>query len=314
VRYRSPVLFLSRADVEKCGLSLGDCIDACEQALSAKAAGTCEMPPKLGVSPRPGALFHAMPARIPDVAGLKWISVFADRRPALSALIVLNDLETGAPRAIVEGTYLTALRTAAATAIAARRLARSDAETVAIIGPGLEGRTNLAALKLVLPGLRRCRAWAPSRATAERYAVEMSREHGIDVEAADSAEAACRDAAVVVTCAPWPARSAPSLGPGASARGAFVCAIDYDASLTAAAAASFDRRFTDDVAQMKVARAKGSFAGWAEDFAELHSAARTSADETILCANLGLAIFDLGVAEMAVRRARDLGLGTELSP
>jgi ornithine cyclodeaminase/alanine dehydrogenase len=312
VRYRSLVLFLSHADVERCGLTLGDCIDACEEALSAKAAGTSEMPPKLGVSPRPGALFHAMPARLPGVAGLKWISVFPDRRPALSALIVLNDLETGAPTAILEGTYLTALRTAAATAIAARRLARSDAETVAIIGPGLEGRTNLAALKRVLPRLRRCRAWAPSRATSERYAAEMSREHGIDVEAADSAGAACREGEIVVTCAPWPARSAPSLEPGAFARGAFVCAIDYDASLTSAAAAAFDRRFTDDVAQMKQARAKGSFAGWPEDFAELHSASRTSADETILCANLGLAIFDLAVALAAVRRARERSLGVEL--
>src|SRR3954462_14694198 len=197
------MLFLSRTDVEQCGLSLADCIDACEEALSGKAAGACELAPKLGLSPRPGALFHAMPARIPDVAGLKWISVFPDRRPALRALIVLNDLESGAPVAILEGTHLTALRTAAGTAIAARRLARGDTETVAIIGPGLEGRTNLAALRLVLPRLRRCRAWAPARATGEKSATGMSREHGLGVEPADSAEAACREAGAVVTCAPW---------------------------------------------------------------------------------------------------------------
>jgi ornithine cyclodeaminase/alanine dehydrogenase-like protein (mu-crystallin family) len=310
LRYGSGMLFLSRADVERCGLSLADCIDACEEALRAKAAGLCEMPPKLGVSPRPGAILHAMPARLPDVVGMKWISVFPDR---LSALIVLNDLDSGAPIAIVEATYLTALRTAAATAIAARRLARSDAETLAVIGPGLEGRMHLAALKLVLPRLRRCRAWAPSRTTAERYANEMSREHGLEVEAADSADAACRDADVVATCAPWPPRSAPSLGPRSFAKGAFVCTIDYDASLTAAAAASFDRRFTDDVAQMKLARRKGSFGEWPDDFAELHSATRTDRDQTILCANLGLAIFDLAVASAALKNARGRGLGTPLS-
>jgi ornithine cyclodeaminase/alanine dehydrogenase len=304
------MLFLSRADVERCGLSIADCVDACEQALRAKAAGLCEMPPKLGVSPRPGAILHAMPARLPDVVGMKWISVFPHR--GLSALIVLNDLDSGAPTAIVEATVLTALRTAAATAIAARRLARTGSETLAVIGPGLEGRTNLAALRVVLPRLRCCRAWAPSRATAERYAVEMSREHGIAVEAADSAEAACRDADVVATAAPWPPRAAPSLRRGSFARGAFVCAIDYDASVSAAAAASFDRRFTDDVAQMKLSRAKGSFQGWPEDFAELHSAARTRSEETILCVNLGLAIFDLAVASLVLRRARDLGLGVEL--
>ena len=306
------MLFLSRADVERCGLSLGDCIGACEEALSAKTQGKIEMPPKLGISPRPGALFHAMPARLPDVAGMKWISVFPDRRPALTALIVLNDLETGAPVAIVEGAYLTALRTPAATAIAARRLAWPGVETIAVIGPGQQGRMHLAALKLVLPRLRRCRAWAPSRATAERYAAEMSREHGIEVEAADSAEAAGRDAGGVVTCAPWPPRAAPSLGPRVFARGAFVCTIDYDASVGAAAAGAFDQRYTDDVSQMKLARAKGSFAGWPEDFGELHSAARTSAEETILCANLGLAIFDLAVASRALRQARERGLGIVL--
>jgi ornithine cyclodeaminase/alanine dehydrogenase-like protein (mu-crystallin family) len=313
VRYRSGVLFLSRADVERCGLTLADCIEACEEALSAKAAGLCEMPPKLGVSPHAGALFHAMPARIPGVAGLKWISVFPDRRPALTALIVLNDLETGAPLAILEGAHLTALRTPAATAIAARRLASADVETTAVIGPGQQGRAHLAALRLVLPRLRRCRAWAPSRATAERFAAEMSREHGLEVEAADSAEAACRDAHMVVTCAPWPARAAPSLPTGVFARGAFVCTIDYDASLSATAAASFDRRFTDDVAQMKLARAKGSFSGWPDDFAELHSARRNGSSETILCANLGLAIFDLAAGAAVLRRAQELDLGTLLS-
>jgi len=310
MRYGSGVLFLSGADVERCGLSLGDCIDACEEALTDKAAGRCELPPKLGVSPRPGALFHAMPARLPGIAGMKWISVFPDR--PLTALIVLSDVETGAPVAILEGAHLTALRTPAATAIAARRLAAPGTETVAIVGPGAQGRAHLAALKLVLPRLRRCRAWAPSRATAARFAAEMSREHGIEVEAADSPEAACRDAGVVATCAPWPPRAAPALEPGAFARGAFACTIDYDASVSPAAAAAFDRRFTDDVAQMKVARAKGSFAGWPGDFSELHSAARKSADETILCANLGLAIFDLAVARIAVSRARQRRLGIEL--
>src|SRR5256885_11976178 len=133
----------------------------------------------------------------------------------------------------------------------------------------------------------------------------MTGKEGIDAQPADSADAACREAEVVVTCAPWPPRAAPSLAPGAFARGAFVCTIDYDASVGLAAAAAFDRRFTDDVAQMRFARAKGSFQGWPDDFAELHAAARAASDETILCANLGLAIFDLAVASLAVARARN---------
>jgi len=127
-----------------------------------------------------------MPARLPGIAGMKWISVFPDR--PLTALVVLSDVETGAPVAILDGAHLTALRTPAASAIAARRLAAPDVETIAIIGPGAQGRAHLTALRLVLPRLRRCRVWGPSRATRERFAAEMSRGHGLEVEAADSPE------------------------------------------------------------------------------------------------------------------------------
>ena len=149
-------------------------------------------------------------------------------------------------------------------------------------------------------------------AAAIELGTNFARPSLIEVEAADSAAGACSEADVVVTCAPWPPRALPSLGRDAFAPGTFVGAIDYDSSVSVAAAASFDRRFTDDVAQMKQARAKGSFTDWPDDFGEIHSATRTRGDETILCANLGLAIFDLAVASAVLRFARDRGLGTEL--
>jgi ornithine cyclodeaminase/alanine dehydrogenase-like protein (mu-crystallin family) len=121
-----------------------------------------------------------------------------------------------------------------------------------------------------------------------------------------------RGADVAITAAPWPSRAPPPILPEWVAAGAFVCALDYDASLSPACAASFDRRFADDRAQMRLARANGSFAAWPDDFSDLHGAARSRPEEKLLCANLGLAILDVALAQTVLDRARSSRVGQEL--
>jgi ornithine cyclodeaminase/alanine dehydrogenase-like protein (mu-crystallin family) len=103
-----------------------------------------------------------------------------------------------------------------------------------------------------------------------------------------------------VTAAPWPG-GPPRVEPGWLAPGAFACSLDYDATLTPAAAAAFDVRVTDDVAQMDLARAKGSFPDWPR-FSELCTARRKDPRQRILCTALGLAIFDIAVATRVLDR------------
>src|SRR5688572_15536385 len=100
--------YLSAADVDRCLPDISARLDLAEQALRALATGTAEMPPKIGVHPRPGALLHAMPAwlRDSDLVGLKWIAAFPDNRsrglPAISGLMVLNDAATGVPTWVMD--------------------------------------------------------------------------------------------------------------------------------------------------------------------------------------------------------------------
>jgi alanine dehydrogenase len=302
------MLFLSAADVEAVGLELRDVVEIVADTLAAKAAGSVELPPKLGLAPRGDAVLHAMPARVGDALGMKWISSFPQNRarglPPTTGLIVLNDAQTGIPSAVLDADWITTTRTGAVAAVAARHLAIAKPHVAAIVGPGRIGAAALRALRLVVP-LRTARAWAPRRESAQRFARKL------EAEAVPTLEEALQGAEVIVSAAPWPG-GAPAIRPEWLAPGAFACALDYDASFTPAAIARFDVRVTDDVAQMDVARAKGSFAGWPR-FSELCEARRKQEDQRIVCAALGLALFDVAVATRIAQLARDRGIGRDVS-
>ena len=152
------MLYLSRADVEAVGVPMPEIIDALDEAFRQHGEGKVEMPPKPGVHSRPDAFIHAMPCYIPgaEAIGVKWVAGYPDNPqrglPYISGLLVLNDADTGLPLAVMDCTWITAKRTGAATALAARYLARPDSQTVGILGCGVQGRSNLEALRRALPG------------------------------------------------------------------------------------------------------------------------------------------------------------------
>src|ERR1035437_6580108 len=183
----SPVLYLSRQDVEAIQLPMSEIIDALEDMFREKGAGRVEMPPKPGIHTRPDAFIHAMPAHIPSLgaAGLKWISGYPGNQakglPYITGLLILNDPETGIPLAIMDATWIPAQRTGAATALAAKYLARPASATVGIVACGVQGRSNLEALACVFT-LGKVKAYDLHPEIAERYAREMSDHLHIDVE------------------------------------------------------------------------------------------------------------------------------------
>jgi ornithine cyclodeaminase/alanine dehydrogenase len=297
-------------------------IDLVGFTLSERAYGRVEMPPKPGVHPYPGALLHAMPAYVErsHACGIKWVSAFPSNKarglPNVTGLIVLNDPETGLPEAVMDAMWITAVRTGASTAVAARVLAREDSEIMGLLGAGVQGRTNLTALRHVLPHLCVVRTYGPHRQTLERYKEEMEREHKIRVEVMETPEAAVRGADVVITAVPWPSPS-PSIEPEWLEPGVFACALDFDASFTASAVSSFDRRLCDDPATLEYYRGKGYFVGWpdAEELSEVvvgRRPRRQLRDERTLSVNLGLGMYDVVVARRVFERARERGIGQVL--
>jgi len=317
------LLYLSRADVETAGVTMSEILEALAIAFREKAEGRIEMPPKPGIHPRPDAFLHAMPAWIPALgsAGIKWVSGFPENQarglPYISGLMILNDPDTGFPTAVLDATWITAMRTGASTALAARHLARRDSSTVGILACGVQGLANLEALACEF-ALERVVAFDLRREVAERFAHEMADELGIAIEVVGEPERAVRDLDLVVTSGPILKHPTPVIAAGWLAPGSFASPVDFDSYWTGSALAEADKLATDDLAQMDYYRTQGYFRDTPAPYADLgqivagKAPGRESPDERTIAIHLGLALDDLAVAPLVVARAKALGLGVRL--
>lgn len=316
------MLYLSRADVEAVDLPMPDIIAALEAMFVEKGQGKVEMPPKPGIHPRKDAFIHAMPAYIPSLsaAGIKWISGYPDNQakglPYISGLLILNDPDTGIPIALMDATWITARRTGAATAVAARRLARPDSASAGIIACGVQGRSNLEALAAVFD-LRRVRAYDIHPEIAQRFAAEMEQRLQLEVEAVRTPRE-CVEADLVVTSGPILKNPDPVIEPGWLRPGSFASAVDFDSYWQGGALAEADKLATDDTRQLEYYRGQGYFSQTPQAYADLGEIlaggkpGRQREDERTFCINLGIALDDMATAIIVYREARKRGLGTEL--
>ncbi len=296
-----------------------DVVSALEEMFREKGEGRVEMPPKPGIHPRPDAFIHAMPAYIPSLgaAGMKWVSGFPENQtqglPYVTGLMILNDPETGLPLAVMDCTWITAKRTGAATAVAAKYLARPESSTVGILACGVQGRSNLEALATVFD-LKSVRAFDVCREAAEAFAAEQL----LDVEVVDSARDAVEGMDLVVTSGPILKHPEPTIEADWLSPGVFASAVDFDSYFHGAALRAFDRLVTDDLPQMEYYRTVGYFADTPIADSELgeivcgKKPGRESADERTLAMNLGIALDDVATAIRIYRSARERGIGTEL--
>jgi alanine dehydrogenase len=212
-------------------LSIEECIAAVERAFRLHGEGNAPQPGVLGIHAERGT-FHIKAGTL-DV-GRPYFAAKTNANfpgnleryglPTIQGVIALFDAERGTPLAILDSREITSLRTGAATAVAAKYLARDDASVVTICGCGVQGRTQLAAVAAVRT-LRRVYAVDRQRENAARFAREMSSELGIEVIAATDLATAARESDICVTCTP--SRQA-ILGAGDVKAGAFVAGVGAD--------------------------------------------------------------------------------------
>jgi ornithine cyclodeaminase/alanine dehydrogenase-like protein (mu-crystallin family) len=320
---RTPLLILSEADV-RASLEMRPCIEAMETALAALARGEMSMPLRFVVKPGGDALLGLMPAHrggAEPLFSLKEIVV----APGNSArgldphqgAVLLHDGTTGVLRAVLNASPITEIRTAAVSGVATKLLARANASSVAILGSGVQGRSHAVAMREVLPDAE-LRVWSRTPAHAEALALEA---HGVACatveEALDGADVVC-----ACTSSPEPIVALAALAPGThlNAVGSSVpWARELDSEVVAAASLFVDRRestLNESGDYLRAVEEQGI--GPDHIRAELGeiltgtAAGRTSEDELTLFKSLGLAVEDLAAAELVVRRATELGLGTEV--
>jgi len=197
--------FFTAEDIRR-ALPMREAIEAMRAAFIAFSEGRAHIPQRLSISiPEQEGITLVMPGYVPpDALGLKVVSVFprnpARGLPTLSALVVMLDPETGAPAALLDGAFLTAWRTGAASGLATDLLARPDAESLALIGAGAQARTQLRAVAAVR-SLRRVRVDSRTPARAQALIEEMRGQEGIpeDIAVAPTPEAAVAEADIVCT-------------------------------------------------------------------------------------------------------------------
>lgn len=318
------LLYLSRADVERLNVPMDEVICAVELAFMEKALGETEVPPKPGIHPQQDAFIHAMPAYLQKIkaAGMKWVSGFPDNPkrglPYISGLLILNDTETGFPICIMDCTWITAKRTGAATAVAAKYLAREDSKVLGVLGCGVQGRSNLEALIVVCRELDEVRAYDVSQQNLDKYVEEMAARHSLKMVAAASPRKAVEDCDIVVSAGPILKHPTPVIEASWFKDGAFACPLDFDSYWKPGAMHSMHKFVTDDREQLAYYRAQGYFADIPNVYADLaeivsrKKAGRETLEERIMSMNLGLAIEDMATAMLVYEKAKKTGAGTRL--
>jgi alanine dehydrogenase len=319
------VRLLSGRDVAET-VTMDDIVPAVEHVFGEYAEGRVIMPPKIYLDIPGQGDFRAMPAYVPSVgtAGMKWVSVHPDNPqhglPTVMATILLNDPATGKPLAVLDGTYITDMRTGAAGGVAAKYLAKSVA-TVGLIGSGHQAWTQMLAYKVVFGNkIKLVKVYSRHSQHAEALAQRIEKYLGYDAKACKTPQEAA-DADLIATVTP--ARE-PILKPEWVKPGTHINAIGADApgkqelftELTLKA-----RVFVDSVEQashsgeINIPWSKGQMdekklAGTIGEVIAGKNKGRLG-DEITVFDSTGLSIQDMAVAHIAYERAMKSGRGTE---
>jgi alanine dehydrogenase len=318
-------LLLTRRDVAAL-LDLDTCIVAVERAFRLYGEGKTGAPGVLGVHVAGGG-FH-IKAGVLEL-GRRYFAAKTNANfpgnptrhglPTIQGVIVLADAERGTPLALMDSMEITTLRTGAATAVAAKYLARADVRTATIVGCGTQGRVQLRAVRAVR-AVERVYACDRDAAAAERFAREMAAELGLDVRATADLTEGAHASDVIVTCTP---SREPILGLGDVRPGTFIAAVGADSpdkqEITPALMAS--SRIVVDVLEQAAtmgdlhhALAAGVLTR-SDVHAELgdvvagRKPGRCSSEETIVFDSTGMALQDVAAAVAVYERAVLAGRG-----
>jgi ornithine cyclodeaminase/alanine dehydrogenase-like protein (mu-crystallin family) len=318
------LLVLSQSDVEEL-LDMEGCIEAMAEALSSLARGEVHVPLRVVVRPDGEDTFLGlMPAHRGGAAplySLKTVCVFPDNPErgldSHQGTVSLFDGETGEVRAIMNASAVTAIRTAAVSAVATRLLAREDARELAILGSGVQARSHLEAMRLVRD-FQAVRIFSPTA----KHARALARNNG--ARAVETAQEAVEGADVVVTAT---SSVDPVLRHEWLKEGAHVNVVggrpptmrELDVATVAASAFYVDRRESaeNEAFDYRDALASGAIGpghirGEIGELLVGSVPGRESPEELTVFRSLGLAVEDLAAAEYVVRRAREQGVGTEV--
>lgn len=324
------VCMLTRQDVRK-ALPMPRAIEAVRDAFVQLSAGQADVPLRTALDvPRHNGVTLFMPAYLAadDTMALKIVSIYDDNPdrglPLIHALVVVVDAKTGAPAAIMDGTYLTALRTGAASGAATEALARPEARVAAIFGAGAQGRTQLEAVCAVR-SIDDAWIYDVDSEQARRYADEMADLLDVNVRVARTPAEALRSADVICTAttSSSPVFDDADVQPGThiNAIGAYtpeMQEIPPQTVLRARVVIDHHEAALAEAGDLLIPIDRGLMTS-EHISAELGEVVagdkpgRKSSDEITLFKSVGVAVQDVATAAAVLEAARKMGLGTDVA-
>jgi alanine dehydrogenase len=308
------VLVLSRAEVEA-ALDVDVLIERLARVFVAVSSGRASVPPRIAAF-APSGFLGAMAAHVDGTLASKLVSVFPENHerglPSHQAVVALFDADDGRPLAVMDGTHITAIRTAAASALATGTLARDDASVLAVLGAGVQGRSHLEVVRRVR-GFKEVRVANRSRAKADALAADFG------ASALDSFEQAVRGANVVCLCTD---ASKPVINRAWLASGAHVTSVGYsgrggelDDATVRAGLLVVESRVALEPPPAGAAELQGLDPADVVELGEIlgrEHPGRRSGDEITVYKSMGHAAEDAAAARLVYERAIAEGLGTEV--
>lgn len=314
------ILYLREDDLTGLEISTADAVRAIEDMFHGRAAGKVRWAPKASVTPGDGRFMMATLAVAdePPVMAVKSLLLAPDNGdrslPRLNSMIIVMNSATGLPLATMDGNWITAVRTAALSAAAAKRLARPDAEVAGFVGCGVQARSHLAAFASMFP-LKEIRVFCRGRANIDALCAAAG-ELGLSSVVCDEGAAVLDDSDLITTSVTFSDGVEPFLDAARMKPGSFAAITDLAAPWFQDSFATLDRVIIDDLEQEAAMEAKladpalvhGDLSGLV-----LGDVAGRGADtDRTAFVFRGHAIGDLALSALAYQRALDGGMGTRI--
>lgn len=311
------ILVIGRHDAESLGLGWEEILNVTEDVFRERAEGLVENPPKPGIHPRDDAFIHAMPAYLArtGLAGCKWIAGYPQNAslglPYIQGLFILTDPGTGSTLAVIDGAWLTEVRTAAVSGVVARRFAPRP-RRLGVIGCGVQARRHLRMFLDIAPSIETVRAFNRTPRAAGDFA-QLAADHGKSAQVARTAAEAVADADLVLTAGAIAADPVQELDGSEVAENSVILPIDFDAAWQAKAITGSSLFCVDDVDQYEYYRREGYFRGYPDPAMDLAAALaapdRVPARGRRIFLNLGLAMEDVALGGLVYRLCTEKGAG-----
>lgn len=319
------MLYLTLEDVKKTGLSIAETLELTRTALVAHGQKDYEMPAKVGVHPYEEVFYHAMPAYVPakNAVGLKWIECYPSNPsrfnlPQTTGLMVINDVESGCPMALMDATWVTAMRTPAVTALAAGAL-HPDAESFGMFGCGVQGIEHCRYIGHTLQNLKKIYVYDIKEEAMDNLVKTVQPEIDVEIISVADPETITANCEVMSSATVILLEQLAVVKDEWVSRGQTILPCDLNTFWDPVISRRADKYIVDSAEEHRLFAEMGYFpAGLPEIACETGEVlagscpGRDHRDQLIVCSNIGMAVCDVVVGKEIFTRALEQKIGRRL--